>query len=132
MTIHGWEYCGIYLNDCDSVEYKKQGKKGWLYDLRISYSGENIIQETISTNDYLKDETGKQYHLLWSINNLWQQSIGLLGLVGWELVSIQHPLGLSFVITYRGVAYFKRPRIEGRPVDEPKLKISIEPERVYD
>jgi hypothetical protein len=61
--------------------------------------------------------------------NPFERAAAWLGIYGWEMVSIQHgncyggnhardSNGLMFV---NKVAYFKRPRIDGREIDEPKL-----------
>ena len=69
------------------------------------------------------------------IYNGWEKALGLLGGSGWELVNIQHGIsittGSSFISNSGGldisnsVAYFKRPAISGRAVDEPELNIAL-------
>jgi hypothetical protein len=72
-----------------------------------------------------------EYVFLWSFNP-WEQAIGILGMMGWELISIQH--GLSVDSRYSNnigaIAFFKRTKAEDRPVNEPLLMFPQEPERI--
>ena len=128
MAIQEWEYCALYLDFLTWVEHEKIGKKGWLCDCHISYIGNNVYRETISISE--EREENKEFYFLWSINT-WEQSIGILGTMGWELVSIQYGLpSPPYVENKAAVAFFKRTKVKDKPVNEPKLMLSQEPERL--
>jgi hypothetical protein len=59
--------------------------------------------------------------------NPFQKAIGQLGAAEWELVSMQHgtdnALNAGEIRWSNSFAYFKRPCIPGRAVNEPKLSI---------
>lgn len=119
-TEEQWEYCQLILGEW---RYDK-GKKAWYYDLSIRYFGPRHAFRTLS------ESQGKGAKP-WPYNP-WEMALGLLGLGGWEMVTIQHGL---HVVVGAGVtsgslrwdnssAYFKRPVLAGRRIDEPELQLS--------
>ncbi len=117
MSDQQWQYCELALDDYKFHEggfFK--GKGGYGYSCYVRYCGANgDIKEQLSD---LKTITEI---------DLFGKALGRLGALGWELVSIQHSPGgggngdsiyMSFSIR---VAYFKRPVVAGRAVNEPKL-----------
>ena len=108
-----WEYCELALYG------HEEKRRSDYYDLTIFYYGSENTRTDIST---IKNGTP------WP-HNPWRKAIGLLGLAGWELVSVQHA-EFSGAIQYAQLlssncrAYFKRPVLPERPVTEPKLILS--------
>ena len=112
-----WEYCRLYV-----WELKPHKEKGYSCNLSITYlgsSGEKV--ERLA-------EIDKQFFP----SNPFEKAFGLLGSVGWELVSVHYGLynelngGLSIGLilnTNRAFAFFKRLVESDRAVDEPRLKI---------
>jgi len=97
------------------------GQEGWGYNCSIYYYSPtgNVIKQRLATISEVKSY------------NPFDKSIALLGAAGWELVSVQHanmqpnyPANQSAYLSGEYiVAYFKRPVVAGRPVDEPKLVV---------
>ncbi len=109
-----WEYCQLWL--IESREDKN--KQGWNYNCGIQYnSGATQISRQLATLDSILTY------------GAFGKAMGLLGAAGWELVSVQHGNKYGGQIPYQQhgliwdnrVAYFKRPVVPGRAVDEPKL-----------
>ena len=123
MAGQRWEYCQLWLANS---KYERTGgvlrqeQHFWSYDCVVRYFHPN------------GDEI---YHRLANLDkslpfNPFNKAMALLGAAEWELVSIQY--GIS---TYIGepqggflkwdncIAYFKRPSIPGRAVNDPKLAI---------
>jgi len=128
METQKWEYCALYLGFVNFVEYTEIEKQGWLCDLSISYIGSSQHRETLSNSSEYVEQ--KEYVFLWSFNP-WEQAIGTLGMMGWELVSIQHDLTIHNYCNSGAIAFFKRIKVEGRDVNEPLLKFSQSPKRIY-
>lgn len=116
-----WEYCELGLGS--SREHKPGifgGKQGRSYDCYIRYHTpeEPIFQMLAQLDEPIP-------------YNPFSKAIGLLGLAGWELVSVQH--GNSYggqssrnedaILWNNQIAYFKRPVIPGRAINEPKLDL---------
>jgi hypothetical protein len=95
-----WEYC--VLRDYGE-NYDK--KKGTTSDTTIVYTGNQVKSYKLSVkyDDYFPKSP-------------WYGAIGLLGSAGWEMVTVVDDDITRF-------AYFKRPAIEGRAVDEPALTL---------
>lgn len=128
MAIKKWEYCALYLGFVNFVEYKEIEKQGWLCDLSISYIGSSQHRETLSIlSEYVEQ---KEYLFLWPFNP-WERAIGTLGMMGWELVSIQHELTIHNYSNSGAIAFFKRIKVEERDANEPFLKFPQLPERIY-
>ena len=117
MAEQQWEYCELVLGSWR--EDKK--RKGWCYDCYIRYyspTGGRILRELATL------ESTVPY-------NPFAQAMALLGAAGWELVSVQHGntsggphwCGEYTLVWDNRVAYFKRPVLSGRAVDEPKLAL---------
>lgn len=125
MSEQKWEYCELGLDG--SKQHKPGvfgGKEGWSYDCHIRYyatSGSTFLQ--LATPDDVLPF------------NPFVKAMSLLGSYGWELVSVQHgnvethTAGWptkevdGHIVWSRKVAYFKRPMVTGRAVDEPKLAL---------
>ena len=114
-----WEYCALWLHRCKV----HKGVLG-LGETRFSY--ELAIR-------YLRP-SGRIYQQLAEVDNVapdspFHRTMASLGLGGWELVSLQH--GNAFggsgshgeyaLLEDNSFAYFKRPVVSGRAVDEPAL-----------
>lgn len=126
MTQIQWEYCALYLTSMKEHKSLLKGHTGWGYDCSIFYyspSGEVIHQQISSP------ETSLDF-------NPFNKALAFLGGFGWELVNVQHgqlafSLGGYASSDYRWdtlspnnrIAYFKRPVIAGRAVNEPRLSI---------
>lgn len=112
-----WEYCRLYLWGLEN-----QKGKGYRCTLIISYLGAGGEKsERLSEFD-------KNYFPF----NPFEKAFGILGSMGWELVSVEHGLSnhlnggvpIGFVInTSQAIAFFKRHSESGQAVDEPRLKI---------
>jgi hypothetical protein len=122
MAGQQWEYCQLWLSDSD---YKTTGgvvrkeQHFWSYNCTVRYYHPN---------------GGEIFHNLANLDkplpfNPFVKAMGLLGAGGWELVSIQHGNAWTGMQTSgwlkwdNCVAYFKRPSIPGRAVNDPKLSI---------
>lgn len=113
----GWEYCALKLQGW-------QEKRGlWFYSLRIQYFGERGGQYTLSE---MEGKNAKDWKY-----NPWERAFGLLGVAGWELVNVIHGNHIpgnqasgGYLLGDNAVAYFKRPIISVRRVDEPKLVLN--------
>jgi hypothetical protein len=116
MAEQQWEYCELGLG----VLRKDKKKKAWVYDCYIRYyspTGQAIHRKLATLDNALPC-------------NPFAKAMGLLGGAGWELVSVQHGnkstggyLDEYALIGDNRVAYFKRPAIAGRAVDEPELTL---------
>lgn len=110
-----WEYCQLIADgrrDADGKAY---------YDVDLHFLGPQGRSRRIAERD------GPAANA-WS-SNPWKQCIGLLGLGGWEMVSIQHGdyagrLDGSTIAWNTVVAYFRRPVEPGRPIDDPRITLS--------
>ena len=128
MDTQKWEYCALYLGFVNFNDYTEIKKQGWLCDLSISYIGSSQHHETLSiSSEYVEQ---KEYVFLWTFNP-WEQAIGSLGMMGWELVSIQHDLTIHNYSNSGAIAFFKRIKAKERDANEPLLKFVQGPERIY-
>lgn len=121
MAGQQWDYCQLRLigskrEQTGGVLTKKQ--EFWSYNCDVRYycpDGDTIFHNLA---DYDKPLPFNPFN----------KAMGLLGAAGWELVSIQHGpytgIGGGLGIIWDNcVAYFKRPSIPGRAVNDPKLSI---------
>ena len=127
MTDQTWEYCELGLGSWEKKEIGKGAFKPketiFVYDCYIRYykPGGGEIFLSLAKLDAPLDY------------NPFSKAMGFLGANGWELVSVQHgnkyggggQMGWSsseYAIGWDNrVAYFKRPIVKGRAVDEPKI-----------
>lgn len=105
-----WEYCQLFLYGTEK-RYEE-----WYYGLGIRYCGADYVTLSILEGDDARS---------WEFNP-WFKAIGLLGLGGWEMVSMEHPTyhveGHPGHINFReATAFFKRPVESGRRIDQPEL-----------
>lgn len=121
MAEQQYEYCQLWLKE--AVEMKPGFRDKWLrgisHDCSINYCSsvgqENRRQLSVSNASPIGFDP-------------FLKAMALLGTFGWELVSVQHGNGSNGTGSSwhslewdNAVAYFKRPVISGRAVDEPKL-----------
>ncbi len=108
-----WEYSRLQL---DAGSYgQSQTVKRYPYYIRIQieYFGAGLPVTTSFNRDTDKIEEP---------NRVWGQTLGLLGMAGWEMVSVD--LGKVRDMTLlEATAYFKRPVEPGRPVDQPRVQL---------
>lgn len=128
MVDQNWEYCTLALFERNAVragrtEDAETDDVLWGYDAVVTYMGERIVERRLAHLHEPREV------------NPFEATVGRLGARGWELVSVQHgvipgtsPLTSVGVPSVSGhimwgsiVAYFKRPVVEGRAVDEPPL-----------
>ena len=120
-----WEYCSLVSHGVETDE----GELGWL--CRVTYFGPDG-----ATARQLKDAMSDDPP------DVFERAMAQLGAGGWELVSLQHQLvndrvhlqsgqvssdvtvGYSF--SSFGVAYFKRPTEDDRPIDEPAIVVACQ------
>lgn len=113
MNEPAWEYCQLLLIDSKIDEGKLRCA------LAIRYFGAGSRMLSRAQGDDAR---------LWE-SNPWEEAMARLGEGGWELVSVQHANragdmgGGGELSNANVVAYFKRVKVEGRPVDEPELKL---------
>ena len=101
-----WEFCQLV------EEYSTEEKGQWYYEVNIRYFGEKYYYRQISE---LKGKNAKPWPY-----DPWNVAFRFLGASGWELVSVQHSAD-KYLRWDNKVAYFKRPYVQGRNVDEPKI-----------
>jgi hypothetical protein len=122
MPENKWEYCELGL--IESRRYEKGllgGKEGWGYDCYVRYYGidKPIFKQLSDPANILP-------------SNPFRKAFALLGVAGWELVSLNHGSIQPATTAYGGdeggyirrdniIAYFKRPIVSGQQVDEPVL-----------
>lgn len=122
-----WEYCELRLYSSKShVTKGRHAKQRWSYECKLRYYAPQgqMIRVPLSTLEEPID-----FHPF-------GRAIGLLGARGWELVSTQYGSAVGPDLDAPGsmreggyirwdnrVAFFKRPVVEGRAVDEPKLQL---------
>jgi hypothetical protein len=113
MAEQQWEHCELGL---EHTQEPGLLGKNWRYACFINYCSPN--GDILS---YRLSELAKGLPF-----NPFMKAMGLLGAGGWELVSIQHANTVGDWIAWSNrvrVAYFKRPSVPGRAVNEPKLSI---------
>jgi hypothetical protein len=121
----------LNLHYVQNYDQEDRNLYGWICGLTISYMGQEVVNDQLCISEQsFFDEEKKEYAQLWPVNP-WQSAIGILGSMGWELISIQDKSDSRTLELNRGIAYFKRPRKEGRKVDEPKFAFPFSPERWY-
>jgi hypothetical protein len=119
-----WEYCALVSHA--SADPDSAGR--WL--CRVSY----FTPDGVLTRQ-LKDEDQP------TPTDAFERAMAELGAGGWELVSLHHELvrnninvaGEEFLATVHtgysyspfGVAYFKRTVADGRPIDEPEIRMPV-------
>jgi hypothetical protein len=92
------------------------------YSVDIIYLGATVTSRRIASRDGSDAAP-------WTTNP-WKQAIGLLGLGGWEMVNIQHgdyagrAAEGSTLSWNTVVAYFRRPVLANRPINEPKISLT--------
>ncbi len=112
-----WEFCVL------GIDNLKSERNGLRCDLYIVYMGHPYPIRQLSN----LERDGR----LWRTNPI-NDAMGILGAYGWELVTVQHgspPTHQGFgggVISWTNmVAYFKRPVIAGRPIDDVRLEQAL-------
>ena len=112
MSEPAWEFCQVMV---------LRGKRSRC-DLTVYYLGRG------GGFHKLADLNGREWPF-----DPWATAMARLGAAGWELVAVQHAASLVHPAMGYGrgaagvlseesiVAYFKRPMVDGRKVDEPKL-----------
>jgi hypothetical protein len=112
-TEQQWEYCALRV-----ASWEWKGEQCYC-DLSIRYFGRENGFHILSVGSGADAKA-------WAYNP-WERAFGLLGLAGWELVSVQHATETKHtspeILCPVGLAYFKRPAKEGRRVDEPALAL---------
>jgi hypothetical protein len=109
-----WEFCELGL-----VQWKDHGGRGWSEHTYVRYyapDGSDLYQQLAELDRPISF-------------NAFSRAMGLLGAGGWELVSVQHGNCYGGEMAYNQcgliwnnrVAYFKRPVVAGRAVNEPAL-----------
>lgn len=122
MQQQAWEYCALVSHA--SAEPDSAGR--WL--CRISYFAADGVISRILKDAHHPTPT-----------DAFERAMAQLGAGGWELVSLNHELvrnnvnvtGEAFLATVHtgytyspfGVAYFKRPVADGRPIDQPEIRV---------
>ena len=109
-----WEYCRLYVQD----SYHNVHEDTYSYDVQIWFmdSHGDVIERQIATM-----EQSLPF-------DPWLKAIGLLGGCSWELVTVkvgaisEHHESL---LLDNQVAYFKRPVIPGRPIDDVELNFTM-------
>jgi len=114
MSEHQWEFCELSLFG----GWWKQREKGWICNLWVQYYGQDR-----APSYHLAEAEGKNMKI-WGYDPF-AKAMGLLGVAGWELVSLESEPGASD--SGKRVAVFKRPVQSGRAVDEPKLTDLLKP-----
>ena len=116
-----WEYCQLWLNNAEEVTpgFRDKWTGGMGYSCHICYCS-SAGQEIRHALSWVKAKPPIGF-------NPFLKTMALLGIFGWELISVQHgnashATGVSQPLMDSDmVAYFKRPVVPGRAVDEPKL-----------
>jgi hypothetical protein len=115
-----WEYCELQLSDQERHKAGMfGGSEGWSFECAVYFYGATgkikyqqlaVLKQAVAFNPFKK-------------------AMALLGMRGWELVSVQQA---SFggrtrsddSVSYdQRVAYFKRPVVAGRSESEPELAL---------
>jgi hypothetical protein len=121
-----WEYCELRLYSSKSHPTKgRREKRQWSYQCTLRYyspQGEMLRVQLTTLNEPV------DFHPF-------GRAVGLLGARGWELVSTQYGISIGpdpdapgsmreggYIRWDNRMAFFKRPVVEGRAVDEPKLE----------
>ena len=110
-----WEYCSLVLL---RIVQKRDDR---YYELGIRYLGDEAASRMLS-------EAEGSLARKWEYSP-WQRAIAELGEGGWELVSTQHAnssgdMGTGGEIDHsNAIAYFKRPKVAGRRIDDPPLHL---------
>ena len=121
MAEQNWEYCELRLKDITQHDgsFLSLPGKGTSYDCLIRYyalDGNQIDIQLAKTGNILP-------------YNPFTKATAFLGANGWELVSVQtgndsRPLLPSKMLVWTNrVAFFKRPIVDGRKVNDPELKL---------
>jgi len=119
-----WEYARVALY---GTEYEGKDKRYW--SIYIHFMGDIVTSQTVASLKSQDKEHAKAYPLN---VDLWGLTIAKLGQASWELVMVQHPYVFGAGEQYgtpqtpntsKGIAYFKRPVIEGRNVNTPAISI---------
>jgi hypothetical protein len=109
-----WEYCRLYVRD----SYHDFHENIYSFDVQIWFVGSqgDVVEQQIAT-------MAQAFPF-----DLWLKVVGLLGGCGWELVTIK--IGAisehhDSLLLNNQVAYFKRPIISGRPIDDVVLNFTM-------
>jgi CheY-like chemotaxis protein len=111
-----WEYCQLIAAGRSEV------KGETYYSVDLIFMGGTITSRRIASIDGPAAAP-------WT-SNPWKQAIGMLGLAGWEMVSIQHGdyagrAAENSTLSWNTiVAYFRRPVLPNRPITEPKISLT--------
>lgn len=120
-----WEYCSLVSHAVELPD----GSTGWV--CRVSY----MTRHGVVTRQ-LREPDDEQ------ATDVFERAMALLGLGGWELVSVQNELvrdniaveargffatvPAGYSLSAYGAAWFRRPVVEARAIDEPLLLIERE------
>jgi hypothetical protein len=121
VTQQAWEFCELALIA------KEEEKGNTYYELELYYLGPAVTQLSLSTlrsaGTVFQNPRGRAWNY-----NPWHAAIGLLGMAGWELVGAQYGTypfadgpGAGRLYRRSGSAFFKRPVMTGRPIDQPAI-----------
>ena len=117
MAEQKWEFCELRISGLKTDDQHTHA----LYEVHVFFFGEGGRVQILSNYE-------GEYSKEWKFNP-WARAMGRLGLLGWELVSVQHATALVSVgnicigdiAEMNCVAYFKRPVQPGRKANEPEL-----------
>ena len=115
-----WEFCQVRLVASALVQ-----DQGLRHTLDVFYMGGEGVQARSLSRIGHPGEEGP----IWTYNPF-NATLGLLGAAGWELVAVQHGIIAPAITSHAGdvradnvVAYFKRPVVAGRGLDQPALQL---------
>ena len=128
MEEQRWEYCELGLVEWTTKEKKSRANVFAPLQKETTRAYECYLRYYIPVGGEIRRSLGELGTPLQL--NPFVEAMGLLGSNGWELVSVQHgnrygggpmPGFDNGIMWDNRVAYFKRPIVPGRAVDEPKL-----------
>lgn len=107
-----WEYCELGLWGFPDDEGVLLSGPGWhSCDCSIRYyTVDGVVRRQLAEGRPLSIDP-------------FPKAMALLGAAGWELVSVQHDSVEVQYLFGRKIAYFKRPVVAGRAINEPELVI---------
>lgn len=111
-----WEYCQLIAAGRGELRGETY------YSVDLVYMGSTLTSRRIASREGPAAAP-------WATNP-WKQAIGMLGLAGWEMVTIQHgdyagrAAEGSTLSWNTVVAYFRRPVLPERPITEPKISLT--------
>ncbi len=108
-----WEYCRVQLDSGSYGQKQTIGRLPYFVRITIDYYGADVVPPTAIGED--TDQIERP-------NRLWGQVLGLLGLANWEMVNL-YTGPVKDLALVNVMAYFKRPVIAGRRVNEPRIAV---------